>query len=89
MPAHRRARRVYAIGDLVGPPWLAHKAMHKGVICVERISGVNDVHPLDLHNNPSCAYCRPQVCECGPDREGCARGLSRGQDRPLPVYRQR
>ena len=45
---------VYAIGDLVGPPWLAHKAMHEGVNCVERIAGVNDVHPLDRHNIPSC-----------------------------------
>jgi len=56
---------VYAIGDLVGPPWLAHKAMHEGVICVERIAGVNDVHPLDLHNIPSCTYCRPQVASVG------------------------
>src|SRR5262249_23942195 len=39
---------IYAIGDLVGPPWLAHKASHEGVICVERIAGVNDVHPLDV-----------------------------------------
>src|SRR5579884_1789293 len=49
---------VYAIGDLVGPPWLAHKAMHEGVICVERIAGLNDVHPLDLRNIPGCTYCR-------------------------------
>ena len=45
--------RVHAIGDLVGPPWPAHKAMHEGVIYVERIGGVNDVHPLNLHNIPS------------------------------------
>jgi len=56
---------VYAIGDLVGPPWLAHKAMHEGVICVERIAGVNDVHPLDLRNIPACTYCRPQVASVG------------------------
>jgi dihydrolipoamide dehydrogenase len=56
---------VYAIGDLVGPPWLAHKAMHEGVICVERIAGVNDVHLLDLHNIPACTYCRPQVASVG------------------------
>ena len=56
---------IYAIGDLVGPPWLAHKASHEGVICVERIAGVNDVHPLDLHNIPSCTYCRPQVASVG------------------------
>jgi len=56
---------VYAIGDLVGPPWLAHKAMHEGVICVERIAGVNDVHPLNLSNIPACTYCRPQVASVG------------------------
>jgi len=56
---------VYAIGDLVGPPWLAHKAMHEGVICVEKIAGVNEVHPLDLRNIPGCTYCRPQVASVG------------------------
>ena len=56
---------VYAIGDLVGPPWLAQKAMHEGVICVERIAGVNDVHPLNLSNIPACTYCRPQVASVG------------------------
>jgi len=56
---------VYAIGDVVGPPWLAHKASHEGVICVERIAGVNDVHPLDTRNIPACTYCRPQVASVG------------------------
>jgi len=56
---------IYAIGDLVGPPWLAHKASHEGVICVEHIAGVNDVHPLDLHNIPACTYCRPQIASVG------------------------
>src|SRR4051812_24127248 len=56
---------VYAIGDVVGPPWLAHKASHEGVICVEKISGSNDVHPLDLRNIPTCTYCRPQVASVG------------------------
>jgi dihydrolipoamide dehydrogenase len=56
---------VYAIGDLVGPPWLTHKATHEGVICVERIAGVNDVHPLDTRNIPACTYCRPQVASVG------------------------
>jgi dihydrolipoamide dehydrogenase len=56
---------VYAIGDLVGPPWLAHKASHEGVICVERIAGVNDVHPLDVTNIPGCTYCMPQVASVG------------------------
>jgi len=58
-------RGVYAIGDLVGPPWLAHKASHEGVVCVERIAGVNDVHPLDVRNIPACTYCRPQVASVG------------------------
>jgi dihydrolipoamide dehydrogenase len=56
---------VYAIGDLVGPPWLAHKASHEGVICVEHIAGVNDVHPLDIRNIPACTYCRPQIGSVG------------------------
>ena len=56
---------IYAIGDLVGPPWLAHKASHEGVICVERIAGVNDVHLLDVRNIPACTYCRPQVASVG------------------------
>ena len=56
---------IYAIGDVVGPPWLAHKASHEGVICVEHIAGVNDVHPLDVRNIPACTYCRPQVASVG------------------------
>ena len=56
---------VYAIGDLVGPPWLAHKAMHEGVVCVEKIAGVSGVHPLNTRNIPGCTYCRPQVASVG------------------------
>jgi dihydrolipoamide dehydrogenase len=56
---------VYAIGDLVGPPWLAHKASHEGVICVEKIAGVKDVHPLKPLDVPGCTYCRPQVASVG------------------------
>jgi len=56
---------IYAIGDLCGPPWLAHKASHEGVLCVEKIAGVNDVHPLDVHNVPGCTYCRPQIASVG------------------------
>jgi dihydrolipoamide dehydrogenase len=56
---------VYAIGDLAGPPWLAHKAMHEGVVCVEKIAGLNDVHPTDVTNIPGCTYCRPQVASVG------------------------
>jgi dihydrolipoamide dehydrogenase len=56
---------VYAIGDLAGPPWLAHKAMHEGVVCVEHIAGVNGVHPVNLKNIPGCTYCRPQIASVG------------------------
>ena len=56
---------LYAIGDLVGPPWLAHKGMHEGVIVAERIAGVKDVHPLDASNVPACTYCWPQVASVG------------------------
>lgn len=56
---------LYAIGDLCGPPWLAHKASHEGVICVEKIAGKNDVHPLDTSLIPGCTYCQPQVASVG------------------------
>jgi dihydrolipoamide dehydrogenase len=56
---------VYAIGDLAGPPWLAHKASHEGVICVEKIAGLPDVHPLNTRNIPGCTYCHPQVASVG------------------------
>ncbi|MEC7806105.1 MAG: dihydrolipoyl dehydrogenase [Pseudomonadota bacterium] len=56
---------LYAIGDLVGAPWLAHKASHEGVICVERIAGVEHVHPLDTNNIPGCTYSRPQIASVG------------------------
>jgi dihydrolipoamide dehydrogenase len=56
---------VYAIGDLAGPPWLAHKASHEGVLCVEKIAGVPGVHPLDVTRIPGCTYCRPQVASIG------------------------
>ena len=56
---------VYAIGDVTGPPWLAHKASHEGVLCVEKIAGVDGLHPLDTSRVPACTYCRPQVASVG------------------------
>ena len=56
---------VYAIGDVCGPPWLAHKASHEGVICVEKIAGLKGLHPLDISNIPGCTYSRPQVASVG------------------------
>jgi dihydrolipoamide dehydrogenase len=55
---------IYAIGDVAGPPMLAHKAEHEGVICVEAIKGLNP-HPIDKHLIPGCTYCQPQVASVG------------------------
>ncbi|HEX4894515.1 MAG TPA: dihydrolipoyl dehydrogenase [Hyphomicrobiaceae bacterium] len=55
---------IYAIGDVAGPPMLAHKAEHEGVICVEGIKGL-DVHPMDKGKIPGCTYCHPQVASVG------------------------
>ncbi|MPZ10329.1 MAG: dihydrolipoyl dehydrogenase [Kiloniellaceae bacterium] len=56
---------IYAIGDVAGPPMLAHKAEHEGVICVETIAGLNDVHPMKKEQIPGCTYCHPQVASVG------------------------
>ena len=55
---------VYAIGDLAGPPWLAHKASHEAIVCVEAIAGLNP-HPFETWNIPGCTYARPQVASVG------------------------
>jgi dihydrolipoamide dehydrogenase len=66
---------VYAIGDLVGPPWLAHKASHEGVLCAEQIAGLPDLHPLDTNRVPGCTYTRPQVASVGlTEREATEKG---------------
>ncbi len=59
------ARGVYAIGDVAGPPWLAHKASHEGILCVEKIAGHSGVHPLNVRNIPGCTYSQPQVASIG------------------------
>ncbi len=55
---------VYAIGDITGAPWLAHKASHEGVICIEAIAGKKP-HAMVKENIPGCTYCRPQVASVG------------------------
>jgi dihydrolipoamide dehydrogenase len=55
---------IYAIGDVAGPPMLAHKAEHEGVVCVEAIKGLNP-HPMDKNLIPGCTYCNPQVASVG------------------------
>ena len=61
---------LWGIGDLVGPPWLAHKAMHEGVIVAEKIAGVKTVHPLDVSKVAGCTYCWPQVASIGMTEAG-------------------
>lgn len=56
---------LYAIGDIAGPPWLAHKASHEGVMVAERIAGKSDVHPMNTLNIPGCTYSLPQVASVG------------------------
>ncbi|MBR9975596.1 MAG: dihydrolipoyl dehydrogenase [Bacteroidetes bacterium] len=55
---------VYAIGDVVGPPWLAHVASAEGLTCVEAIAGKHPV-PVNYENIPGCTYCQPQVASVG------------------------
>jgi dihydrolipoamide dehydrogenase len=55
---------IYAIGDVSGPPLLAHKAEHEGVICVEAIKGLKP-HPMDKRLIPGCTYCSPQIASVG------------------------
>ena len=55
---------IYAIGDVAGPPLLAHKAEHEGVVCIEAIKGL-DPHPLDKLKIPGCTYCNPQIASVG------------------------
>jgi dihydrolipoamide dehydrogenase len=55
---------IYAIGDMAGPPLLAHKAMAEGVVAAEAIAG-QDPRPVDYSNVPSCTYCRPQIASIG------------------------
>ncbi|MFB6274397.1 MAG: dihydrolipoyl dehydrogenase [Salinibacter sp.] len=55
---------VYAIGDVTGLPWLAHKASHEGILCIEKIAG-HDVRPIDKTDIPACTYCQPQIASVG------------------------
>lgn len=59
---------IYAIGDVAGPPWLAHVASREGVVCVETIAGKKP-QPVDYDNIPGCTYCQPQVASVGMTEE--------------------
>jgi dihydrolipoamide dehydrogenase len=55
---------IYAIGDVAGPPMLAHKAEHEGVVCIEAIKGLKP-HPIEKNRIPGCTYCQPQIASVG------------------------
>jgi len=61
---------IYAIGDVAGPPLLAHKAEHEGVICVEAIKGLHP-HPMNRLMIPGCTYCTPQIASVGLTEQAC------------------
>ena len=61
---------IYAIGDVAGPPMLAHKAEHEGVICVEAIKGLHP-HAMDKNLIPGCTYCQPQIASVGLTEQAC------------------
>jgi dihydrolipoamide dehydrogenase len=56
---------IYAIGDVAGPPMLAHKAEHEGVVCIEKIANFPGVHAINKLKIPGCTYCNPQVASVG------------------------
>lgn len=60
---------LYAIGDVTGAPWLAHKASHEGILCVEAIAGLKNLHPIKPDAVPGCTYCRPQIASVGLSEE--------------------
>ena len=58
------AEGVYAVGDVIGAPWLAHKATHEGIYCVEKLAGKSPL-PIKYDNIPGCTYCEPQIASVG------------------------
>jgi dihydrolipoamide dehydrogenase len=73
---------IYAIGDLTGPPWLAHKASREAVVCIDRLAGVREARPLRRDQVPACTYASPQVASVGLTEEA-----ARATGRPLRIGR--
>jgi dihydrolipoamide dehydrogenase len=61
-------KNIYAIGDVVGAPWLAHKASHEAIVAVEKMAGLN-AHPIKVENIPGCTYSNPQIASIGLSEE--------------------
>ncbi len=86
---------VYAVGDVIGPPWLAHVASEEAVICVERIAlkakkpaaGGHEPYPIDYSIIPGCTYCLPQVASVGfTEQKLIEMGLAKGKDYEVGKY---
>ncbi len=77
---------IYAVGDVIGPPWLAHVASEEAVICVERLAG-HDAIPIDYSVIPGCTYCHPQVASVGFTEQALKQnGLEAGKDYQVGRY---
>lgn len=77
---------VYAVGDVIGPPWLAHVASEEAILCVERLAG-HDPIPMDYSVIPGCTYCHPQVASVGyTERALKEQGLKKGEDYEIGTY---
>lgn len=71
---------IYAVGDVIGPPWLAHVASEEAIVCVEKIAGEHG-HAIDYDSIPGCTYCQPQVASLGLTEQALkAKGLEAGKD---------
>ncbi len=79
---------VYAIGDVAGAPWLAHKASHEGVMVAELVAGGHP-HPIRPNSIPGCTYCHPQVASVGLTEERAKAAGHRGQGGQVSLHRQR
>jgi len=83
---------IYAVGDVIGPPWLAHVASEEAILCVERIAwrdGKLDHEPIPMDYTviPGCTYCHPQVASVGFTEEALkAQGLEKGKDYQVGTY---
>ena len=77
---------VHAVGDVIGPPWLAHVASEEAIVCVERIAG-HDPIPIDYSVIPGCTYCNPQVASVGyTERALKEKGLKKDEDYAVGTY---
>lgn len=77
---------VYAVGDVIGPPWLAHVASEEAIVCVERIAG-HDPIPIDYSVIPGCTYCQPQVASVGyTERALKERGMKKDEDYAVGMF---